>query len=83
MARDKYISKLEVIPEEEKKDKEHEINEQVKKEKTLIINPADLSDISMDFKKTPSFQNKLMNNYYENESEDLSMIKDIISHRSQ
>lgn len=42
----------------------------------------DISDISMDFKKNPSFQEKPMTKFYDNASEDLSMLKDIISNRS-
>ena len=46
-----------------------------------MINP-DLSEILAEPGKTPDFQNKPMINYYENESEDLSMLKEIISQRS-
>jgi hypothetical protein len=38
---------------------------------------ANISDISMDFKKTPFFQNKPLIDFYENESEDLSMLNEI------
>jgi hypothetical protein len=37
----------------------------------------------MNFKNTPSFSKNPMINFYEGASEDLSMLKDIISDRSQ
>jgi len=47
-------------------------------DRSLMINP-DLSEILAEPGKTPDFQNKPVINYYENESEDLSMLKEIIS----
>ncbi|CDW84416.1 UNKNOWN [Stylonychia lemnae] len=51
-------------------------------DRSLMINP-DLSDILNNPSKTPEFQNKPVVNYYENESEDLSMLKEIMSQRSE
>ena len=42
-----------------------------------MANPVDISDISMDFKRAPSFQNKPVINYYDDCSEDLSMLQEI------
>lgn len=48
-----------------------------KNDKSLILN-ANLSDIM----KGPDYSNKHVVNYYEHESEDLSILKDIMSKRS-
>lgn len=90
---------LEVIPEEEEKimksPEDNELQSQkisnklspIKKnqqnnDKSLTEN-GDISMISMNFKNTPSFSRNPMINFYENTSEDLSMLKDMASDRSQ
>jgi hypothetical protein len=59
------------------------MNEGLEKSPVIL---ADLSDIMappVDMKKTPCFQNKGMINFYENTSEDMSMLKDMMSQSSQ